>query len=176
MSVLPITYPDFPPVPSIEEILKEREPSPFVPVKRSMWGHFVWCATRYADFSGRATRAEYWSFLAIFFLLTVGIPVVVFFPLSWALEKASVHAASECAATLAYGLHGLGIVWMALLTIGGFLPHLAASCRRLHDAGLPGFCLLTILFPCFGVLAIPIFLLADSRRGANRYGPATKYP
>lgn len=39
-----------------------RRAEPFTPVRRGTWRHFTHCLRHYADFSGRATRAEYWSF------------------------------------------------------------------------------------------------------------------
>lgn len=44
------------PAPALSENL------PFVPIHRTVWGHFKYCLRHYADFKGRATRAEYWSF------------------------------------------------------------------------------------------------------------------
>ncbi len=59
---------------------------PFTPVRRSMWGHFTHALRHYADFSGRATRAEYWSFLAwiqgigfLFILAAVALLSTLFF-------------------------------------------------------------------------------------------------
>lgn len=43
----------------------------FTPVRRSISGHFMYCLRHYARFNGRATRAEYWSFVLITSLVGV---------------------------------------------------------------------------------------------------------
>lgn len=62
-----------PPLPS--EVVS---PEPFKPVKRSLWGHFLHCMRHYADFSGRSTRAEFFSFNAIIALGMVILSIPVF--------------------------------------------------------------------------------------------------
>lgn len=124
---------------------------PFLPEKRSPLGYFAQCLSLYATFSGRATRAEYWSFVLIFFLIALVIGL-----LSPILEDAS-------------SLLG-GIVVLSLI-----VPSLSVTWRRLHDAGFSGAFYFLNCIP-LGSLIVLVMTLMDSKTGPNQYGPATKYP
>lgn len=123
-----------------------------VPPELSPFGYFKSAlTTKYADFSGRARRAEYWWFVcfssAILFALVV-VPLVM----------VSVY---ESAAVL---LIGAGIWWLATL-----LPAIAVGVRRLHDTGKSGAWLLVGLVPLGGVVLF-ILMLVDGDRNPNQYG------
>ena len=51
-----------------------------------------------------------------------------------------------------------------------FVPTLAVTCRRLHDAGLSGWWQLLSIIPMGGI-AVFIMTLLDSKPGPNQYGP-----
>ena len=98
--------------------------------------------SKYADFSGRATRAEYWwwylfTVLAMWGLLIVGSIID-----------------EDLGLILCYG------AWF-----GTFLPSLAVSVRRLHDSGHSGFYLLWAFVPIVGAILILIALLQESKDG-----------
>lgn len=52
--------------------------APFEPIHRSCWGHFLHCLRHYFDFSGRSTRAEFFSFNAIATLVVAFLFLVPF--------------------------------------------------------------------------------------------------
>ncbi|GAA1504440.1 DUF805 domain-containing protein [Streptomyces synnematoformans] len=106
---------------------------------------------RYADFTGRARRREFWSFM-----LLILVP-----------------AASLVVAAL---LSGSDAVWLAFTSylLVTFLPALAASVRRLHDAGRSGWWWLLVAFVPFGGIAVLVFLLLDSEARDNDHGPRPK--
>lgn len=100
---------------------------------------------KYADFSGRAARLEYWTFSIVNFIISI-IGWVMAFTISWWL--------------------------LALLAIYGlivFIPGWAVSVRRLHDTGRSGWWLLLGFIP-FGGFVLLIFCLMGSD-GDNEYGP-----
>ena len=108
---------------------------------------------QYADFGGRARRAEYWMFT----LVSVIITVVLFI----------VDAAID--GTFAGpGILGL-IYWLAVL-----LPSLAVGTRRLHDIGRSGWWQLLQLIPIIGAVVLIVFSATDGHRGTNAYGPDPK--
>lgn len=77
------------------------------------------CLRKYADFSGRATRAEIWWWVLATLLVGIGISVV----------------------DSALGFTGVSYGFTPLSTIFGLailLPDLAVTCRRLHDIGKSG--------------------------------------
>jgi len=107
--------------------------------------------TKYADFSGRAPRAEYWWF----YLLTVVAYVV-------ATILDSIIGAG--------GVGGFGLVSVVVM-LGLFLPSLAAGVRRLHDTDRSGWWLLIALVPLVGAIVLLVFWVLEGTRGDNRFGP-----
>ena len=80
------------------------------------------CLRKYADFSGRATRAEFWWWLLAIFL--AGLAVA-------ALDTA---INSLLSAVSGYAFSPLS----AIFVLAVLLPHLAVTSRRLHDVGKSG--------------------------------------
>jgi uncharacterized membrane protein YhaH (DUF805 family) len=110
------------------------------------------CLNKYADFSGRARRSEYWWF----FLFNVLVSIV-----------ASIIDAIIGTRSGNFGLVE-GIAGLALL-----LPGLAVGARRLHDTTRSGWWLLIGLIPIIGAIILIIFFVQDSH-GDNQYGPSPK--
>ena len=103
------------------------------------------CLRKYAVFSGRAARAEYWWF-TLFCVLMFAAGVAV-------------EAALGIPA-------GVSLVVLAALV----LPYVAATTRRLHDADFSGWRQLIGFLP-FGGLFVLYWTLQPST-GDNKYGPA----
>ncbi len=81
---------------------------------------------RYADFRGRARRAEYWLFV-----LVQGVVMGLFLAMAF----------GSLGADTAQGALGGFMLWMGLMGIAGlafFIPNLAVLVRRLHDTGRSG--------------------------------------
>lgn len=108
--------------------------------------------TRYAEFSGRARRKEFWLFAAVNFLVTL-----VFGFIDLALGLVS----EEAGIGLLSGLYSLVVL----------IPYLAVTVRRLHDSGRTGWWLLIGLIPLLGPIVLLVFMLLDSDPAENRYGP-----
>ena len=106
---------------------------------------------KYADFSGRAPRAEYWWF----YLLTVVAYIV-------AMVLDSIIGAG--------GAGGFGLLSIVVM-LGLLLPSLAAGVRRLHDTDRSGWWLLIALVPLVGAIVLLVFWVLEGTRGDNRFGP-----
>lgn len=106
------------------------------------------CLTKYADFSGRARRSEYWYF----WLFSVLVNFVT------SLVAGAIHLSF-----LSY------LVSLALL-----LPGLAVGVRRLHDTGRSGWWLLVALVPLIGAIILIVFLATDTNPAGDTYGPSPK--
>ncbi len=103
---------------------------------------------KYADFTGRARRSEYWYWaLAVF-----GVSVVI-----------QVLAA----------VSGLFKILSFLFFLAVLVPGLAVAVRRMQDVGKPWPFLLISFIP-FGVFYVLYLLVQDSEPGANTYGPSPK--
>ena len=108
---------------------------------------------KYADFQGRARRAEYWMFV-LFQLLAVAI-------LGLILSGGKTDSAT------ATGL-------MALVTLGLLLPSIAVTVRRLHDTNRTGWWILISFLPLIGGLWLLVLTVLDGTPTSNRFGPDPK--
>jgi uncharacterized membrane protein YhaH (DUF805 family) len=107
---------------------------------------------KYAVFSGRARRKEYWMFTLFNNIIGLILGVLQLIPL----------------------LSGLFSVLGILYSLAILIPSLAAGVRRLHDTGRSGFWLFLILVPLVGAIVILVFLASDSVANENKYGPNPK--
>jgi uncharacterized membrane protein YhaH (DUF805 family) len=108
---------------------------------------FVEPFRKYADFSGRARRKEYWMF-TLFNLVVYVLLMLI---------------AGDRASAL--------IVVYALAVI---LPSFAVSVRRLHDTGRSGWWALVAAVPFVGGLILLVFMIQEGEAGVNRFGPNPK--
>jgi uncharacterized membrane protein YhaH (DUF805 family) len=99
----------------------------------------------FGNFSGRADRAEYWSFYLFAFLVVGG--------------------AVFC--DMAYSGQTGRLSLLALLAV--FLPCVAVTTRRLHDTDRSGWLQLVTVVPIIGPLMLFIWLLSPGSRGTNAY-------
>ena len=99
----------------------------------------------YFNFSGRASRSEYWFF--VLFLIIVGAIIDIIF-----------HS-SETTLILVHG-----IVWIATI-----IPCISVTTRRLHDIDRSGWWQLLYLIPLLGWLIMLIFSCWPSTEGSNNY-------
>jgi uncharacterized membrane protein YhaH (DUF805 family) len=112
--------------------------------------YFLKGLREYANFSGREQRRDYWMFVLIYFLISIGLSL---------LDSA------------------LGITLLtSLFALVMLIPSLSYAARRLHDTGRSGWWQLLYLIPVIGLIVVIIFLVLDSDRGDNQYGPSPKYP
>lgn len=115
----------------------------------------------YANFNGRARRAEYWNYALLNF-------IIVMMPL-YIVGLIMVAADNSAIGMLLIGLY-------ALVAIGTFIPSLAVSVRRLHDIGKSGWNYLIVLIPLVGPIVILVWFCTEGNRSANQYGEDPKNP
>ena len=132
----------------------------------SLWGYFVRCITKkYSDFSGRARRKEWWSYI-LFQLLIFIVPVVLFVATTVGemmsdpdtIQYMSQNPDDE---EYIYSLMSGNVYFWAMMIVGLLLlvPWLAVTCRRFHDVGISSGLFwvvggLTILINVIGLLAL----------------------
>lgn len=112
------------------------------------WHRYVAVLKGWDNFKGRSSRAEYFNFLFIHVLISAGLLGVAVTGLSYSL-----------------------VVVYGVLT---FLPHLAASVRRLQDTGKSGWWVLLGFITPFGTILLLLLLAKDSQKSSNLYGPNPK--
>lgn len=103
---------------------------------------------KYATFSGRARRSEYW-----YWTLAVLIADVV--------------------ARVVDGVLGVSLLTV-VLGLAVIVPGIAVSVRRMHDTGRSGWFLLLGLIPLVGAVILIVWFCGDSKPGDNVYGPSPK--
>jgi uncharacterized membrane protein YhaH (DUF805 family) len=116
---------------------------------------FIGALKKYATFSGRAQRAEYWYFILFYFLIYLGLAMLDGLTGTFNAET------------------GVGVL-TAIFSLATFLPYLAVGVRRLHDIGRSGWWLLIGIIPLIGVIVLIVFLVKDSEPGENLYGANPK--
>lgn len=116
---------------------------------------FLAALKKYAVFSGRAQRAEYWYFFLFYLLIHIALVVI---------DRVTGLFNAEAGV----GLFG-GVFALAML-----LPSLAVSVRRLHDTDRSGWWLLIAFIPLIGGIILLIFAAQDGTLGDNRYGSNPK--
>ena len=123
------------------------------------------CFKKYATFSGRATRAEYWFFALFQFL-------IMLIPLSMMINP--LLASINDPYYLSYGsgitIYAIGITFTILIGFAFFLPALAVTVRRLHDTGKSGWLYFIGWIPYIGSIILLILVCQDSQPGDNQYG------
>ncbi len=114
------------------------------------------CFQNYANFNGRARRAEYWYFC----LFNTIISVV--------LSGLGRLAGGE--GFIATALTGIA----SLYSLATLVPGLAVAWRRLHDIGKSGAYWFFILIPLAGPIILLVWLAKAGDAGDNSYGPDPK--
>ena len=117
---------------------------------------FYWISQvfkKYAVFSGRARRKEYWFFFL--FNLIVSLPLTLI-------------------SNFSSGFGEFAYILNILFSLGILIPSLAVAIRRLHDTGRSGFYILFPLIPIVGFIIYIKYLAEDSFPGPNQYGPNPK--
>ncbi|RTE86535.1 MULTISPECIES: DUF805 domain-containing protein [Gammaproteobacteria] len=117
--------------------------------------YYIGVLKKYAVFSGRARRKEYW----FFYLFNVIASIVLML-----VDRMTGTYNPEM------GFGTLGVIYgLAVL-----IPAIAVAVRRLHDTSRSGWWLLIALIPFIGAIVLIIFFVSDSTPGENQYGPNPK--
>lgn len=119
---------------------------------------------RYADFSGRSRRREYWFFALLIFLVTIVLTFVTGAG-GILMDPTSVAAGA--------GL-GASVIILLLFCLAIFIPALAVQVRRFHDQDKSGWFVLLNLIPYIGGLIVLVFMCIEGTRGPNRFGSDPK--
>ena len=106
---------------------------------------------KYAVFSGRAGRKEFWMFI----LFNVIVEIFL-----WGIEFIVAHTLERNI------IANLVILIISLIyTLGILTPSIAVTVRRLHDTGRSGWWVLIGLVPIIGTIVLVVFTVQDSQQG-----------
>ena len=103
------------------------------------------CYKKFFDFSGRASKSEYWWF-QLYGIIIYGLLFV---------------------------FQGDLALVFSILAIANTIPLWAAAVRRLHDTDKSGWFVLISIIRFIGLIII-FLLIADGSKGKNKFGPKPK--
>ena len=136
---------------------------------------------RYAEFSGRSRRKEYWMYTLLLVLVGIVLGII------------------EGAAGISQSIGGVSGPISGLFSLATLIPSIAVSVRRLHDTDRSGWWLLAVFVPYVVVgygaftvnmtvtmvgavavlivaIALLVFFVSNGTQGPNRFGPDPKNP
>ena len=103
------------------------------------------CYKKFFDFSGRASKSEFWWFQLY--------AIIIY--------------------SLMFVFQGDLVLVFSILVIANIIPVYAAAVRRLHDTDKSGWMVLISVIPIIGLFII-FLLIGDGSKGKNRFGPKPK--
>ena len=110
---------------------------------------------KYAVFSGRARRKEYWSFILFNMIAAIFLSIIDVFSGTWNPQVS------------------LGLI-SGLYILFALMPGLAVTSRRLHDTNRSAWWIVFSLIPIIGPIIVFIFLVQNGQKSDNRYGSNPK--
>ncbi|MCB5292653.1 DUF805 domain-containing protein [Arthrobacter sp. SO3] len=125
---------------------------------------------KYATFTGRASRSEYWWWALASFIVSVVLNVIMLVG-GAAGAKVGPHGTSVPGPGYVIGLILAAIWFLAVL-----VPSLAVTVRRLHDANYSGWMLFLGFVPFVGGIILLVFTVMEPKPEGQRFdvpGPQT---
>ena len=108
------------------------------------------CFSKYATFSGRASRSEFWLFQLFTFLGSIATLIIDVMILGFSLDDASSPT---------------NLIFLLIVMI----PSVAAGCRRLHDLNKSGWWQLLYL-TIIGIILLIIWWATQAENKKNKFG------
>ena len=115
---------------------------------------------KYLQFSGRASRSEFWYFLLFNFFITMFLGT-----LDLTLFFSDIQLPSFMIEDIEVPINLALIYWILTL-----IPFIALMFRRLHDIGKSALWLLLLLIPLLGFLILSYFFAKAGDKEQNKYG------
>jgi len=116
---------------------------------------FITAIKKYAVFSGRSRRSEYWYFILFYLIIYIALSFI---------DRATGTFDAKSGVGLVTGIYALALL----------IPSLAVGVRRLHDTDRSGWWLLIAFIPLIGAVVLIVFFALDGTAGTNRFGPNPK--
>jgi uncharacterized membrane protein YhaH (DUF805 family) len=154
---------------------------------------------RYADFSGRSRRLEFWLWTLFHAIVSSVVVIIIMILVFGSISDLAQRAASGEFANYAVdganyvtlngekyaippevmlpaimGPIAIPCLLLALYSLAVFIPNLAVIVRRLHDQDKSGWWFFIGFVPIIGGIWLLILYLTDGTPGPNQYGPDPK--
>lgn len=121
------------------------------------------CFYRIFNINGRARRSEFWNFSLLYVIYLISFILFIQFT--------NIKIENR-------GIDGMLIfikVFLSFLLNLMVIPLFTAMIRRLHDIGKGGETIILVLIPIIGFIIFILYLVKDSDKQTNRFGPSPKY-
>lgn len=115
---------------------------------------------KYAQFTGRADRKEFWYFV-LFYVVVSAILTVL---------DGALFTGGRAYSTSGVWTYSTSGPLASIFGIASFIPGLAVSIRRLHDVGKSGWYVLLNLIPLVGWIIMIFFYAQKGEPQTNVYG------
>lgn len=122
--------------------------------------------SKYATFTGRARRSEFWWYFLFYFIVNI--------VLGWVdsvLFGTVTETGSLATGDYAYNASTDTPVLSMIFALASLLPSLAVTARRLHDINRSGWWMLISLIPIVGLILMIVWAATGGDKGPNRFGP-----
>lgn len=146
---------------------------------------------RYAEFSGRSRRMEFWMFMLLSFIVyMIGYALIVAGGGMSLILASRARALGTAQPDLAQSIPGplfwVGVAVCILWFLGTLIPTIAVTVRRLHDRDMSGWWYLGFIVVVLALTVIPIIgalitfvleivwivlMALPGSPGTNKYGP-----
>ncbi len=117
------------------------------------------CIGKYATFSGRAQRSEFWWFVLFAWLGTIILSMVDSTLFGTVVTTSNGFSASTNTPIFS------GIFSLAIL-----IPSIAVGIRRMHDTDRSGWWMFIVLVPILGFILYIVWQASKGTHGQNRFG------
>jgi uncharacterized membrane protein YhaH (DUF805 family) len=124
------------------------------------------CFSKYAVFTGRAGRSEFWWWSLFQFLVAAAFDAMVIPQQLHDLESAATTGVMPTLDTTHATVQLIGSLFSLLL----LLPTVAVTVRRLHDIGKSGWWYVFGIIPLLGWFTMLLWLCRKGTEGSNRFG------
>lgn len=134
--------------------------------------------SKYAVFSGRARRSEYWWYALAVTIVSLVLYVAVVVPglSAYSASIMEYQTAADPTAPIP-ALPGsviTGYLILSIVNLALLLPGLGVTIRRLHDTDRSGFWIFFALVPFVGSIMLIVWEATAGTPGPNRFGPDPK--
>lgn len=134
---------------------------------------------RYAEFTGRSRRMEYWMF-ALLNVIVFGAVMILMFAAGGAQDAMTAVDPADPLAIYGWMFSGMGMV-LALWWLATLIPNIALNVRRLHDRDMSGWWYLGFIVASFipivniiAGIAYLVLMVLPGTPGPNRFGEDPK--
>jgi len=120
----------------------------YIMIQGAIMYWYIYAIKKYAVFSGRSSRNEYWYFVLFNFIIGIILSLLILLPIVGKI---------------------FGIISI-IYSIGIFIPTLAVTVRRLHDINRSGLNIFLIFVPLVGIIILLVYLIQNGTSEENKYG------